>query len=399
MITLVEFTHLVKDEGVLSMMIYFDNSATTKPFPEVIDSFVKVSSDFFGNPSSIHRLGVEAERLLGQARKQVAELLKVNPSEVYFTSGGTESNNLAIKGTALMYRNRGKHIITSAVEHASVREALQQLKELGFRITIIPVNEEGRVSVSDIEEAICDDTILVSIMHVNNEVGTIQPVEEIGNMLKGYSKILFHVDYVQGVGKVALDIHKYQIDMCSLSGHKFHGLKGTGVLMIREGLQISPLFSGGNQEWKLRSGTENVAGVVSMAKALRLSLQSFETKLKTIEEVQNYLLSELQKLEDVIIHTPSSGRAPHIINFSVQGFRGEVFVHALEEKGLIVSTTSACSSKKKAISQSLLAMNVSKEIAESAIRISLSYENTLEEAIKAISIIKTTVNELREVMH
>ncbi len=382
-----------------SDMIYFDNSATTKPFPEVVDSFVKVSSDFFGNPSSIHRLGVEAESLLAHARKQIGEFLQVNPREVYFTSGGTESNNLAIKGTALMYRNRGKHIITSAVEHASVREAFQQLKELGFRITVVPVDTEGRVSISDIEDAICQDTILVSIMHVNNEVGTIQPIEEIGNMLKGYSKILFHVDYVQGVGKVALDIPKYHIDLCSISAHKFHGLKGTGVLVIREGIQISPLFSGGNQEWKLRSGTENVAGAVSMAKALRLTLQRYETKLSQITEIQSYLLKELQMLEDVVIHTPSKGRAPHIINFSVKGFRGEVFVHALEDKGLIVSTTSACSSKKKAISHTLLAMEVSKEVAESAIRMSLSYENTLEEASKAISIIQTTVTELRGVMH
>lgn len=383
----------------LSDMIYFDNSATTKPFPEVVDSFVKVSSEFFGNPSSIHRLGVEAESLLAQARKQIGELLQVNPREVYFTSGGTESNNLAIKGTALMYRNRGKHIITSAVEHASVREAFQQLKELGFRITVVPVDTEGRVSISDIEDAICQDTILVSIMHVNNEVGTIQPIEEIGNMLKGYSKVLFHVDYVQGVGKVALDIPNYHIDLCSISAHKFHGLKGTGVLVVREGIQISPLFSGGNQEWKLRSGTENVAGAVSMAKALRLTLQRYETKLSQISEIQSYLLKELQMLEDVVIHTPIKGRAPHIINFSVKGFRGEVFVHALEDKGLIVSTTSACSSKKKAISHTLLAMKVSKEVAESAIRMSLSFENTLEEASKAISIIQTTVTELRGVMH
>jgi len=382
-----------------SDMIYFDNSATTKPFPEVVDSFVKVSSDFFGNPSSIHRLGVEAESLLTQARKQIGELLQVNPSEVYFTSGGTASNNLAIKGTALMFRNRGKHIITSAVEHASVREAYQQLKELGFRITVIPVDAEGRVSVSEIEDAICHDTILVSIMHVNNEVGTIQPIEEIGDLLKDYSKILFHVDYVQGVGKVALDIQKHHIDLCSMSAHKFHGLKGTGVLVVREGVEISPLFSGGNQEWKLRSGTENVAGAVSMAKALRLTLQSYETKVSQLLEVQNYLFKELQTLEDVVIHTPSRGQAPHIINFSIKGFRGEVFVHALEEKGLIVSTTSACSSKKKAVSHTLLAMNVSKEVAESAIRMSLSYENTLEEASKAVSIIQTTATELREVMH
>ncbi|MFE8704171.1 cysteine desulfurase family protein [Cytobacillus sp. FJAT-54145] len=379
-------------------MIYFDNSATTKPYKEVLDSFVKVSTDYFGNPSSLHNIGGQAEKLLSQARKQMAELLHVKQGEVFFTSGGTESNNLAIKGTALMYRNRGRHIITTSVEHPSVREAMEQLKDLGFRITYLPVNYEGRISVDDLEKAICHDTILVSMIHVNNEVGTIQPIEEVGSLLKTFPKILFHVDSVQAVGKIPLEIHKSYIDFCSMSGHKFHGLKGTGILYIRDGVMISPLFSGGNQEWKQRSGTENVAGMVAMAKALRLTLEEREDHLEEMLEMKSMIIDELKAMNDIYVHTPIEHSAPHIINFSIRGIKAEVFVHALEERNIYVSTTSACSSKKKDVSHTLLAMKVSEEIAQSSIRISLSYVNTLEEAKYVIKSIKEVVNYLRGVM-
>ncbi len=259
-------------------MIYFDNSATTKPFSEVIHSYVKVSTDFFGNPSSLHQIGGMAEQLLTQARNQIGKLLKVKPAEILFTSGGTESNNLAIKGTAIMYRSRGKHIITTEVEHPSVRETMEQLKQLGFKITYIKPDKEGRIRPLDIKQALREDTILVSVIHVNNEVGTIQPIKEIGQLLKNYPKVLFHVDHVQGAGKVPLDFHVADIDLASISGHKFHGLKGTGALFIREGVRISPLLSGGGQESKLRSGTENVAGIVAMAKALRMTLDRYAEK-------------------------------------------------------------------------------------------------------------------------
>ncbi|WP_318507998.1 cysteine desulfurase family protein [Bacillus sp. T3] len=379
-------------------MIYFDNSATTKPYQDVIDSFVRVASDYFGNPSSLHQLGGMAEKLLSQARNQIAKLLNVKENEILFTSGGTESNNLAIKGTAMMYRGRGKHIITTEVEHASVRETMEQLKQLGFQVTYIKPDHDGRISVKAIEEAIRQDTILVSVIHVQNEIGTIQPINEIGSLLKDYPKILFHVDHVQGVAKVPLDIQECGIDLCSISGHKFHGLKGTGALYLREGLHISPLFSGGNQESKHRSGTENVAGMVAMAKALRLTIENNKNKRLSLEKMMKYLRSELSDIPEISVHTPEVGAAPHIINFSIIGYKAEVFVHSLAEKGVFVSTTSACSSRQAEVSKTLLAMGIPADEAKSAIRISLSYENTMQEAVEAVTAIKATINLLGEVM-
>ncbi|GHH97307.1 cysteine desulfurase family protein [Neobacillus kokaensis] len=379
-------------------MIYFDNSATTKPYKEVLDSFVTVSSQFFGNPSSLHSLGGQAEKLLSQAREQVGQLLHVKAGEIFFTSGGTESNNLAVKGAALSSRNRGKHLITSSVEHPSIRLAMEQLEQEGFDITYVPVDEKGRVSVADVEEAIRKDTILISIMLVNNEVGTIQPIREIGEMLKKHPTILFHVDGIQGIGKVPFCLNEDRIDLCSLSGHKFHGLKGTGILYIRDGVRITPLFSGGNQERKIRSGTENVAGAVALAKALRMTLTKGEKGIESIRKIQNLLRKELYKNEFIQINTPVDHAAPHILNFSLKGIKSEVFVHALEEKKVFVSTTSACSSKKKSASSTLIAMGVPEAIAETAIRISLSFDNTLEEAIEVIKAIEGTVKQLERVM-
>lgn len=380
-------------------MIYFDNSATTKPYPEVLESFLKVSREYYGNPSSLHAKGGQAEKLLLQARRQVAGILNVKHSEVFFTSGGTESNNLALKGAVLQHRNRGNHIIISAVEHASVREAANQLKEFGFSVTVIPVDSFGRIDEVDIEKAIRPDTILVSIIHVNNEIGVVQPIEEVGRILKRYPRILFHVDHVQGVGKVPLDLYNSFIDLCSFSGHKFHGLKGTGILYIREGVNIFPLFSGGGQEDRRRSGTENVAGMVAMAKALRLTVEKQEEQLTKLVKIREYLMEELGKAEGITVHTPQEHSAPHIINFSVLGVKGETFVHALEDKDIYISTTSACSSKKRSASHTLLAMGVPEAIANSAVRISLSYENSMEEAKRVMKAIKDTVKNLKEVVN
>lgn len=379
-------------------MIYFDNSATTRPYKEVLDSFLTVSRNYYGNPSSLHSFGAQAERLLTQAREAIAKLLQVKTSEIYFTSGGTESNNLAIKGAAFRHRNRGKHIITSSVEHPSVRLAMEQLKQAGFEITYLPVDETGRISAIDVEKAIRKDTTLISIMQVNNEVGTIQPIEEIGEMLKRYPTILFHVDAVQGIGKVPLALHEDRIDFCSFSAHKFHGLKGTGILYLRDGARLTPLFSGGNQEGKLRSGTENVAGAVALAKALRMTLTKSEAGIERMKTIQNLLRTELSKNEAIHINTPVENAAPHILNFSVKGSKSEVFIHSLEEKEIFVSTTSACSSKKKSASSTLLAMGVPETIADSAIRISLSYENTEAEALEVIKAIENTVKRLGRVM-
>jgi len=379
-------------------MIYFDNSATTKPYKEVLDSFLTVSSEYFGNPSSLHSMGGQAEKLLFQAREQVAKLLNVKSSEIYFTSGGTESNNIAIKGAALLNRNKGRHLITTSVEHASVRAAMEQLEHEGFEITYLPVDENGRVRPNDVEQAIRKDTILISIMQVNNEVGTVQPIKEIGEMKKKHSHILFHVDTVQGIGKVPLSLYESSVDLCSLSAHKFHGLKGTGILFIREGARLAPLFSGGNQERKMRSGTENVAGAVALAKALRMTMGKSETGMERMKKIKSMLRSGLHEIEGVVVHTPIENSAPHIVNFSLSGMKSEVFIHALEQQGVFVSTTSACSSKKKSPSKTLLAMGVSESLAESAIRISLSFDNTEEEAKKAILVMKKTANQLRKVM-
>jgi cysteine desulfurase len=379
-------------------MIYFDNSATTKPYKEVIESFVKVSTEFFANPSSLHKLGGQAEGLVNQARNQLAQLLNIKPREIYFTSGGTESNNLAIKGSAMMYKKRGNHIISTTIEHPSIRESLEQLKAQGFEITYLPVNSEGRMNIEDLKNSIREETILVSLIHVNNEVGSIQPIKEVGELLKKYPKILFHVDHVQGITKVPLDFHGCGIDLCSISAHKFHGLKGNGLLFIREGIRISPLLTGGNQEWMLRSGTENVAGIVAMAKALRMSILKMENNLQKVIKVKNLIMDELKKENDIYIHTPNEHSAPHILNFSIKGFKAEVVVHALEESNIFVSTTSACSSKIKSVSHTLLGMGVEEEIAKSAIRVSLSFDNTEEEAKKVIEAIKQTIQTLGRTM-
>ena len=379
-------------------MIYLDNSATTKPLPEVMDSFVKVSKEYFGNPSSLHGIGGQAEKLLSQARSQVTQLLSVKQKEIYFTSGGTEGNNLAIKGIAFAYKDRGKHLITTTIEHASVRESFKQLESMGFEVTEIPVDSNGRVHVVDIEKAIRPDTILVSVIHVNNEVGTIQPIEEIGQLLKKHPKILFHVDHVQGIGKVPLDLNESHVDLCTISAHKFHGLKGNGLLFVRDGVMIHPLFTGGSQEGKVRSGTENVAGVVCMSKALRLILDKLQTELEQLRKVSNELRKGLEKIDGIVINTPEKFAAPHILNFSVPHVKSEVFVHALEEKDIFVSTTSACSSKQKTISNTLVAMGIPEERAGSAIRVSLSYYNTLDEVKKVLSAVEQTVEGLRKVM-
>ncbi|MFT8321666.1 MAG: cysteine desulfurase family protein [Bacillus sp. (in: firmicutes)] len=379
-------------------MIYLDNSATTKPFPEVLKSYTTVAAEYFGNPSSLHSIGGQAENLLLQARKQIADLLQVKSSEIYFTSGGTEGNNFALKGIAHSYKGRGKHIITTAIEHDSIHNALEQLQNEGFSITYIPVDEEGIVSVEEVKRHIQKDTILVSIMHVNNEIGSIQPVLQIGQMLKKHdSKIIFHVDGVQGVGKIPLSIKEAEIDLYTISAHKFHGLKGNGVLYIRQGLKLSPLLAGGGQEGNLRSGTENVPGAVSTAKALRLQLQNQQEKLEKLIQLNQFLREQLQGIDDVIIHSPSNS-VPHIINFSILGIKAEVFIHALEEEELFISTTSACSSKKNKVSKTLVSMGVSKQAAESSFRMSLCYDNTLEEMQNTINIIAETTKWLRGVM-
>ncbi|MFC0187863.1 cysteine desulfurase family protein [Fictibacillus aquaticus] len=379
-------------------MIYFDNSATTRPYEEVVQTFAAVSKQYFANPSSLHAKGGEAERLLNKARQNIAAYMDAEPSEIIFTSGGTEGNNIAIKGSAIENKERGMHLITTMTEHASVYETFNYLESIGFSVTYLNVNSNGQISLEELENSITDKTTLVSILHVNNETGAVQPVEEIGKILAAHPKIIYHVDHVQGVGKVPLDLKRAGIDLCTISGHKFHGLKGTGALYVRSGIRLSPLFTGGEQEGRIRAGTENVAGIVSLAKAMRMTLDEAKQKGSFLKEIHSYLYNSLSSVPGIAVNSPQTGAAPHILNFSIDGIKPEVFIHTLEEQQIYVSTRSACSSKKAGASRILLAMGIKDSLASSAIRISLSYENTMHEAEIVVETIKKAVKNLKEVM-
>ncbi|OOE13911.1 cysteine desulfurase family protein [Fictibacillus arsenicus] len=379
-------------------MIYLDNSATTKPFKEVLDTFLTVSEKYFANPSSLHSKGGEAENLLTAARKSIAALLDVQPSEIVFTSGGTEGNNIAIKGIAYQHQNRGKHLITTAVEHASSYESFQYLETQGFEVTYLPVDEAGMISIVDLKEAMRPETVLVSMLHVNNETGTIQPIKEIGEILKEHKKIFFHVDNVQGIGKVPLQLKEWGIDLCTISAHKIHGLKGTGLLYVKNGVTLSALFTGGEQEYRKRAGTENVAGIASMAKALRLTLDEMRIKKEKILAVKQVFIEGLKKIEGVELNTPEKHSAPHIVNFSVEGIKPEVLIHSLDKRDIFVSTRSACSSKQGGASRILLEMGLDERRASTAIRISTSYDNSLEEAKNTLHVLEEEILNFKKVM-
>ncbi|EMX5392049.1 cysteine desulfurase family protein [Listeria innocua] len=378
-------------------MIYFDNSATTKPNAAVLETYTKVASNYFANPSSLHRFGAKSKELLDTSRKQIATMLDVLPEEIIFTSGGTEGNNLAIKGLAYSYKNRGKHIITSSIEHPSVRLVMEELEENGFTVTYLKVDKNGVIQLDELKAALTDETILVSIMGVNNEVGSIQPLQEIGEMLASREHTFFHVDFVQGIGKIPLEIDKNAIDLLTFSGHKFHALRGTGALVKRKNVHLHPEIIGGGQEMGYRSGTENLAGGVALAKALRLTLEN-ESKRAELIEIRDYLLTEITQMPDMTVHTKKSVAAPHIVCFSAKGHRGEILVHALEKEDIYISTTSACSSKQKLASSTLKAMGVTDEEATGAVRVSLSYENRLSEAKIFIQKLQEIIENLNKVV-
>ncbi|MBO1003358.1 cysteine desulfurase family protein [Pseudogracilibacillus auburnensis] len=378
-------------------MIYLDNSATTIPDESVVQSFKQVSEKYFANPSSIHELGADVERLQTKAREQAATLLQIDPSEIIFTSGGTEGNNLAIKGVALKYQGRGNHIITTEIEHASVYETCKSLEELGFTVTYLPVNSDGVVDVQMVRSAITNKTILISIMHVNNETGSIQPIEEIGEIAKKHPKLFFHVDAVQALGKVPLQLHHSGIDLCTFSGHKIHGLKGTGMLYIKKGTVLYPLFHGGNQEQGLRSGTENVAGNVSFVRALRLMMERKQKGYGHLQKIHQNLFNHLGKIDGVYINSSEHG-APHIMNVSVPGLKPEVVIHALFEKGIVISTQSACSSKQSDKSRVLDASGRSSVVSSSGLRISLSYDTSEKEIEIFIRTFTETIKHLKDIL-
>ncbi len=365
-------------------MIYFDNSATTKVYPEVLTTYTKVSEAIWGNPSSLHKMGENAYNLLEQSRAQIAELLGCQKEEIFFTSGGTEGDNWAIKGTALEKGIYGKHLITTQVEHPSVLNSMKQLEKLGFEVTYLPVDENGRVSVLDLKQALRKDTILVSVMAVNNEVGTIQPLKEIARVLADHPKVHFHVDAVQAVGKGLTDlIMDERVDLVTFSGHKFHAPRGVGFLYKKAGRKLAPLLSGGGQEKNLRSSTENLPAIAAMAKALRLLLEN-ETKNVAHEQViRQKIFEHLQAFDKVTLFSQLDDKfAPHILCFAIAGVRGETIVHAFEDQGVFISTTSACSSKKGQVSSTLHAMQVDDKIATSAVRVSLDENNTMAQADK-----------------
>ncbi len=378
-------------------MIYLDNSATTIPDPSVVESFQKTTEQYFANPSSIHQLGGTVEKLLETARRQAASILRVEPDEIIFTSGGTEGNNLAVKGIAFEHRNRGKHIITTAVEHPSVEEACLSLERSGFEVTVLPVDRYGVVAVEDVKKAIRDDTILVSVMHVNNEIGSIQPIEEIGKLLENYPKVHFHVDAVQSFGKVPLSLRESGIDLCTFSGHKIHGLKGTGILYVKKGTRLFPLLHGGGQENEVRPGTENVAGAVSFVRAMRLIKEQEQENKDHLQALHDRLWNAFENIDGLHINSPENG-APHILNVSVPGIKPEVIIHMLGEKDIFISTKSACSSKQQDESKILVACGFSRDIAISGLRISLTYHNTVEEIERFLQALKEAVAQFKKVL-
>ena len=375
--------------------IYLDNAATTKVLPSVCEYMVKVMSDDFGNPSSLHMKGFTAEQYIKEAKKSIASVLKVDAKEIVFTSGGTESNNMAIIGGAMANQRRGRHLITTSIEHASVYNPLSCLEDEGFEVTYLPVDHKGIVDLDKLKEALRPDTFLVSVMCVNNEIGAVEPIEEIGKIVKSYdSSILFHTDCIQAYGKMKCFPKKWKVDMLSVSGHKIHGPKGIGFIYIKEGTKIKPMIWGGNQQKGMRSGTENVPGIVGLGKATELIYQDHKEKVKHIRAVKEHfidrVMAEIPNVKD------NSGEAPHIASISFLGVRSEVLLHALEEKGIYVSAGSACSSNKPEVSGTLRGIGLDKEHYESTLRFSFSIYNTVEEADACVECLKELLPVLRK---
>lgn len=361
-------------------MIYFDNSATTAIYPQALHTYTQVSQRIIGNPSSLHDLGNQSNRLLQQSRQQIADMLSVKSSEIAFTSGGTEGDNWVLKGTVLAKKAYGNHLIISSIEHPAVSETAAQLAELGFDVSIAPVDGQGFVNVAALADMIRKETIVVSVMAVNNEIGSIQPIKEIAAVLEAYPTIHFHVDAVQAITKVAQEEWlPARVDFATFSAHKFHGPRGVGFIYWKEGRKLAPLMTGGGQENNQRSGTENVPAIASMARALRLAVEQKAERPKHVQQLKQYLLEALASYEKVTLFSSTEGFAPHILCFSLKGIRGEVLVHAFEEKQIYISTTSACSSRKKMASSTLHAMQVANDLATSAVRISLDESNTMAE--------------------
>lgn len=379
------------------MEIYLDNSATTRAYPEVAELVTKLMLEDYGNPSALHQKGVDAEQYLRRARETMAKILKVQEKEIYFTSGGTESNNWALVGTALAMQRMGKHIITTQIEHPAVQAPVSFLEEMGFTVTRLGVSREGMIDLQELEEAITPETILVSVMFVNNEIGSVEPVAEIGERIKRKNpNTVFHVDAIQAFGKFPIYPKKMNIDLLSVSGHKFHGPKGTGMLYIREKTRIRPVILGGGQQNGMRSGTENVPGAAGMALAAEMVYGKLEESRAHMYRLREHLIHGLQAMENVTVHGADGEQAaPHIVNASFLGVRSEVLLHALENEGIYVSAGSACSSHKRAGSPTLTAIGASKAEMESSVRFSFSENTTPEEIDTVLEVLNRVIPMLR----
>ncbi|VFI24227.1 class-V aminotransferase [Streptococcus pneumoniae] len=379
-------------------MIYFDNSATTRPYPEALETYMQVASKILGNPSSLHRLGDQATRILDASRQQIADLIGKKSDEIFFTSGGTEGDNWIIKGVAFEKAQFGKHIIVSAIEHPAVKESALWLKAQGFEVDFAPVDNKGFVDVEALEDLIRPDTTLVSIMAVNNEIGSVQPIEAISKLLADKPTISFHVDAVQALAKIPTE--KYlteRVDFATFSGHKFHGIRGVGFIYIKSGKKITPLLTGGGQERDYRSTTENVAGIAATAKALRLSMEKLDIFRSKTGQMKAVIRQALLDYPDIFVFSDEEDFAPHILTFGIKGVRGEVIVHAFEDYDIFISTTSACSSKAGKPAGTLIAMGVDKDKAKSAVRLSLDLENDMSQVEQFLTKLKLIYNQTRKV--
>ena len=379
-------------------MIYFDNSATTKPYPEALATYTEVATRIWGNPSSLHNLGSQATRILEASRKQIADLIGKKADEIYFTSGGTEGDNWILKGVAFEKTPYGKHIIVSDIEHPAIKESAAWLKTQGFEVDYAPVDARGFVKVDALASLLRPDTTLVSVMAVNNEIGSIQPIHEIAALLEDRPTISFHVDAVQALAKVATEVYlPERVDFATFSSHKFHGLRGVGFVYIKEGKKITPLLTGGGQEKEMRSTTENVAGIAATAKALRLAMENQEAFASKTQQMKEVIRKELANYPDVTIFSGEDHFAPHILTFGIKGVRGEVVVHAFEEFDIYISTTSACSSKAGKPAGTLIAMGVDKSIAQTAVRLSLDIENDMSHVEQFLTKFKLIYEQTRKV--
>ena len=379
-------------------MIYFDNSATTKPYPEALATYTEVATRIWGNPSSLHNLGSQATRILEASRKQIAELIGKKAEEIYFTSGGTEGDNWILKGVAFEKAPYGKHIIVSDIEHPAIKESAAWLKTQGFEVDYAPVDARGFVKVDALAKLLRPDTTLVSVMAVNNEIGSIQPIHDIAALLEDRPTVSFHVDAVQALAKVATEVYlPERVDFATFSSHKFHGLRGVGFVYIKEGKKITPLLTGGGQEKEMRSTTENVAGIAATAKALRLAMENQEAFASKTQQMKEVIRKELANYPDVTVFSGEDHFAPHILTFGIKGVRGEVVVHAFEEFDIYISTTSACSSKAGKPAGTLIAMGVDKSIAQTAVRLSLDIENDMSQVEQFLTKFKLIYEQTRKV--